>query len=347
MKTSNRVFGLDVIRSISIFLVLLSHSFFIEVFELGVLGVEIFFVLSGFLIGQILIRDFTNGISLSKITDFWKRRWFRTLPMYYLILLFKFILDHSLGYKAIVYLFFLQNNFVGITLFPISWSLVIEEWFYLTLPIFIFFVFRKGFTKTKFSWFLIAIIIGELLLRTGWVLYSNRNYEAIRGNFPFRFDSLVFGVLLAHIKLNYKEVYQKLTSFLVFLPATVVVLALSIALGKLGGYNSYANSVVWTRTIWFTLTSMSIVFTIPFFERNTFVNGLAKYKILFLFFTWTSIFTYGIYLIHFDVFHIPLPDVIINNVFFKTIVQYAMVYAIAATLYFTFESRMTKLRDRK
>ena len=81
MEKSNRIFGLDVIRSISIFLVLLSHTFAIQIFEFGILGVEIFFVLSGFLIGQILIRNFDSGISLSKITDFWKRRWFRTLPL--------------------------------------------------------------------------------------------------------------------------------------------------------------------------------------------------------------------------------------------------------------------------
>jgi peptidoglycan/LPS O-acetylase OafA/YrhL len=101
---------------------------------MGTLGVEIFFVLSGFLIGQILLRDFEQGVNFKKLLHFWKRRWIRTIPVYYLVLFLKFVLAPAIGINIIWYFLFLQNNIYGIDFFGVSWSLVIEEWFYLLIP---------------------------------------------------------------------------------------------------------------------------------------------------------------------------------------------------------------------
>ncbi|MFI5142268.1 MAG: acyltransferase family protein, partial [Bacteroidia bacterium] len=165
-----RNLGLDIVRSLAIVLVMLAHSGFPNYFgiKFGELGVEIFFVLSGFLIGRILIQDFSLPSNTKTIIRFWSRRWFRTLPMYYLVIIFTFVvIDHSLGWKVLVYFFFLQNNFVGISLMPISWSLVIEEWFYITVPILFFIFFRKGIQYNRLLRFLIFFIIAELIIRTG------------------------------------------------------------------------------------------------------------------------------------------------------------------------------------
>ena len=105
----NRVFGLDLLRCGAILLVLSVH--FVESITpnevtkfyftyLHVDGVGLFFVLSGFLIGTILIKDFLKyGISFSTLLNFWKRRWFRTLPNYYLVLLS--VLGFNYFYKDI------------------------------------------------------------------------------------------------------------------------------------------------------------------------------------------------------------------------------------------------------
>ncbi len=132
-----RNFGLDLLRAISIWLVLAQHGGInitgLTPLKIGSIGVEIFFVLSGFLIGGILLRDIDKNLSLKQtLINFWTRRWFRILPLYYIILLFKFIVvDHSIGKNILYYVLFLQNNFYGIDFLPVSWSLVIEEWFYL------------------------------------------------------------------------------------------------------------------------------------------------------------------------------------------------------------------------
>ena len=82
-----RNYGLDLIRSLAICLVLFAH-FTTKAPACGVLGVELFFVLSGFLIGGILYQTLRNQdpIHFRDIWLFWKRRWMRTLPNYYLFL---------------------------------------------------------------------------------------------------------------------------------------------------------------------------------------------------------------------------------------------------------------------
>jgi peptidoglycan/LPS O-acetylase OafA/YrhL len=92
---AKRIFGLDLLRSIAIILVLLTHTvsfidpqnhyYQVPVYT-GYFGVEFFFVLSGFLIGTILlkIQHQEAQIDFKSIKIFWIRRWFRTLPNYYL-----------------------------------------------------------------------------------------------------------------------------------------------------------------------------------------------------------------------------------------------------------------------
>src|SRR5204863_5095522 len=90
-RATDRVFGLDLLRAAAIMMVICAHGFVVlyphfgdalGVFgHGGFYGVELFFVLSGFLIGQILIR---RGLALGRAANvavFYVRRWFRTLPL--------------------------------------------------------------------------------------------------------------------------------------------------------------------------------------------------------------------------------------------------------------------------
>jgi len=144
---TSRVYGLDVFRAIAIIIVVMGHGgFIIDKVLPGfpyiplIDGVELFFVLSGFLIGTILIKIFekNNGLRTKEMISFWKRRWFRTLPNYYLILGVNVILVSNGIIKGDIeqfnwkFLFFLQNfNSYFTDFFWESWSLTIEEWFYI------------------------------------------------------------------------------------------------------------------------------------------------------------------------------------------------------------------------
>jgi peptidoglycan/LPS O-acetylase OafA/YrhL len=100
---NKRIFGLDLMRTIAITMVVAGHclwiypqddSLFHQLLQLfGFFGVEIFFVLSGFLIGKILYQLYLKAdFSLATVFYFLKRRWFRTLPNYYLILLINILI---------------------------------------------------------------------------------------------------------------------------------------------------------------------------------------------------------------------------------------------------------------
>lgn len=124
MNYSNRIYGLDVFRTIAILLVVYVHGklvakdLFAGLPSLPIMdGVELFFVLSGFLIGGILIKTIEreNGMDLPALGHFWKRRWFRTLPNYYLILMVNYLLVRydfiggNIENFSFKFLFFLQN----------------------------------------------------------------------------------------------------------------------------------------------------------------------------------------------------------------------------------------------
>ncbi|MFM9911077.1 MAG: acyltransferase family protein, partial [Chitinophagaceae bacterium] len=151
-SSSDRIFGLDLLRAFAIFFVVFLHGSLIlpqrlAVYQFYVVfdGVSIFFVLSGFLIGRIIIKTFnTEHLSYHCLSSFWIKRWFRTLPNYFIILLALILLQVISG-KSFngaplwKYFLFLQNfNSPQPGFFSESWSLSVEEWFYLLIPLFIF-----------------------------------------------------------------------------------------------------------------------------------------------------------------------------------------------------------------
>lgn len=223
----NRNIGLDLIRSVAIIMVLISHSRNILHYDslvlgegmwrlsvFGFYGVELFFVLSGFLIGKILIKkltsedvsNFANILLLLK--KFWLRRWFRTIPLYILMLLMNYVLfSFSNGIESLKniplwrYLFFLQDyNIVSLGFFPESWSLTVEEWFYLIVPIILVISYR--YCK-NISFTIILVIILVMSIRIIYVLYvgdDNLMWDSdIRKNTFLRLDSLGTGVMFAYL----------------------------------------------------------------------------------------------------------------------------------------------------
>lgn len=143
LEGRSRNFGLDLARALAIAFVLAAHTVGVVVTEpsrarlavltLGMVGVEIFFSLSGFLIGRILIALARGGVTAGSVLRFLGRRWFRTLPMYYVSWL---VMSALLGVWNWRDLLFLQSfSGRGASVLVVSWSLVMEEWFYLLFPL--------------------------------------------------------------------------------------------------------------------------------------------------------------------------------------------------------------------
>ncbi len=210
----NRLFGLDILRALAVLMIVEGHSFgriFINS-KAGIFdGVNLFFVLSGFLIGSILIKYLSDNFSKRKLLEFWIKRWFRTLPAYFFVL-FSLCLNSkyfTTGEPILSHIkefFFLQNFFVWkwqTSIFPESWSLCIEEWFYLLTPITFYFLKNifKFSTKATLLTTIVSIIILDTFLRIhrgSHISDFNAWNILIRQPAIFRFDSLMFGVLGAY-----------------------------------------------------------------------------------------------------------------------------------------------------
>ncbi|MBZ0207785.1 MAG: acyltransferase [Flavobacteriales bacterium] len=153
ISTGGRIFGLDLMRAVGGIAVVLAHSGhlvgqhwprFPAIPPID--WVNLFFLLSGFLIGGILL-DATSakGTPAFRCADFLQRRWLRSLPNYYVFLAFNVWLVHAdlapgmLSHAALGYAVFMQNMHVPLELFFWeSWSLAVEEWFYLLFPLIVF-----------------------------------------------------------------------------------------------------------------------------------------------------------------------------------------------------------------
>ena len=145
MERRQHNLGLDLVRSAAILLVLFSHTAEwwmgasrateISSAYIGRIGVEAFFSLSGFLIGGILLRGIDDGFDAAALRRFWGRRWMRTLPAYWVVI---GLLDWHFGVLDWRSLLFVQNFVPRTGWTPLTlhtWSLALEEWFYLFVPL--------------------------------------------------------------------------------------------------------------------------------------------------------------------------------------------------------------------
>ena len=107
----------------------------------GWMGVDLFFVLSGYLVGRQVFGRHEEQGGVAELRTFWLKRWGRTLPLYYVVLAFYALKPWTFGTPFLGggwhYAFFLQN-LTGLSDFIQSWSLCVEEHFYLALPLLAF-----------------------------------------------------------------------------------------------------------------------------------------------------------------------------------------------------------------
>ena len=313
---TQRVFGLDLMRAMAITMVLCSHILWIynpndgiirQLFALfGFLGVEFFFVLSGFLIGRILYKIFMKDEFTAKSAlGFLKRRWFRTLPNYFLVLIINIIITMSLGYsipKLGLYFVFLQNGFSKMpTFFPESWSLSVEEWAYIVLPVSLL-LFSICFNpKNKNKFFLIITLLLVAVFTFFKVLYHFRSIitnldewnVSLKSVMIYRLDAIFMGVLCAWLSINYEKKWSKYKITLACVGG-LIMLFMYLGMGFLRIIPA-TYPFVW-NVIYLPLASLSISFFVPYFSQLETAVIVIKKPIEFI-----SRISYSIYLLHYSV----------------------------------------------
>ncbi len=235
MNRSSRVHGLDTLRALAIMLVFANHymSFvsheptFGWFSEIGWAGVDLFFALSGYLIGnQVFSAIRGPGLSLP---HFYARRLLRTLPAYLVVLALYASWPYWAGNAPHApwwkYLTFTLNfNLKPGTLFSHAWSLCVEEQFYLLLPPIALAVAAVAAASRRASlvlgWAaLVSAIAAGMWLRDGWwqpamdlgERGSRSYYTLIYYSTLSRFDELLAGVALAMLRNFHPSLWQRLT----------------------------------------------------------------------------------------------------------------------------------------
>lgn len=298
-----RVVELDGVRGVAIFLVLIWHyiycqislnvrsplmGYMIKSLALTWSGVDLFFVLSGFLIVGILLD--AKG-SASYFFTFYIRRVLRIVPLYVLMLMLFIALSRYISndwlfkqnlpiwsYFTFTQNFFMHNEGFGPNWLGITWSLAVEEQFYLFLPLLVW-----GLKKENLFFCFLCLICLAPIIRLG----IHSDYGAYV--FPFaRMDSILTGGLLAiayrsatlkHILIeNYKYL---LGIFLVFLLGTGVI---TLEMPKIGNVFTH----FWLAGFY------GLFILVTTLQSGKIVDILVANR----FFVWMGLRSYGIYLFH-------------------------------------------------
>jgi peptidoglycan/LPS O-acetylase OafA/YrhL len=201
--SSSRIPALDGLRAIAVFLVIFYH--FTYVWIPASLGVLAFFVLSGFLITWLLLKENEKSGTVS-ISGFYKRRALRIFPAFYCYwggwLFLLLVTGHKVCWPDVMSAFFYVSNYYQGLFHPAgsyvthTWSLAIEEQFYLLWPV--SFYFGRHNLK-RLSWCLAGLIGSVWVYRLVLSLVFHVNQAYIYRAFDTRIDHLLVGCLTAVI----------------------------------------------------------------------------------------------------------------------------------------------------
>jgi peptidoglycan/LPS O-acetylase OafA/YrhL len=312
----NRIFGLDLMRAIAILMVIFGHcvwifperdSLFQQLMLLsGFLGVEIFFVLSGFLIGKILYKLYLkDDFSIKSVLFFLKRRWFRTLPNYYLVLVVNVIITSIFGNSLLdvwKYFFFVQNAFTPMQpFFTESWSLSVEEFAYIVLPLFLFFAGSIVKPKHKSRFFLVSVLMLILVFFCAKIGYQNTTTNtnlnqwnmSLKAVVIYRLDSIFIGVLCSWIYLNFNKSWKKNRAFL-FVFGMFLFFFQFVAIGYFGLFIE-TNPIFW-NVVYLPLVSIMVACFLPFLSEWKTEKSIIRNPIVFI-----SVISYSMYLLHYGI----------------------------------------------
>lgn len=350
-KNEIHISELDGLRGIAIIIVVFFHYWTMAIVPFGKAskliigfsslfwsGVDLFFVLSGFLIGGILIR---NRTSPNYFKTFYIRRFTRIFPIYFLSLALFFICSSIPFFMQIPDLInspipiwpfglFIQNFFIipdNLTpawLVP-TWSLAIEEQFYLFIPLIVYFLPPK-----KLPYFITALII----IAIGLKIHFGRGISDFYT--PDRYIGLLLGILIAFF-FNHKTFWNwiivnkriwSLVTFLVFVCGAWMI--------KLDKYN-----IIFVF-VWLAIFYSLILITILSNKMNLFSRFCNQNWLK----TWGK-YSYGIYIIHIPVFYIlnfvlfNEAKLVINDYFdlFKPVVSVVISFGLAFLSYHLMEKK--------
>jgi peptidoglycan/LPS O-acetylase OafA/YrhL len=355
MKESTARFGpLDGVRGIAVLIVFLSHTSGRGMYVhpqlnftgIGHVGVYLFFCLSAFLLAGKL---FDQGISRITVYQFYIRRFFRIVPLYYSVLLFVFVMQYFFGHYNESFLHIKNDvpGFVQHLIFyrgdGVFWSVVVEEQFYLLVPLWIYLILR--FRNA-------AVLIFGLIAAFNFTLYLCKylhwpfNTEAIRyfttndrssGNYV---DIFIVTIIMMYFENRYRSFLENNKRMFAVI-ANVLFLTLMVFTVVL-----VSESFLGFRYVWYEFRYISMLYAVVFsvfiisVRLGNPVNRLLSFAVL----RYVGIFGFSIYLLHMFVFEMVVGLPVIH--YLKFILAGAGIFALSAATYYGIEKPFIRLSYR-
>jgi peptidoglycan/LPS O-acetylase OafA/YrhL len=350
IKQISRSFGLDLARATAICLVIAAHFGHKNYDALGFWGVELFFALSGFLIGQILWRSFSepNSWNAKQLFNFWSRRWWRTLPNYYLFFAIMLVFHHLHGdglpglARLSSFLWFGQNLWhTHFSFYPVAWSLCIEEWFYLLFPLLLLIVFELGancgqaFVITLCIFFIFSVTV-RIIMR-----FNGVDGMSLRAITFTRLDSIACGVTIAYLLMVFKP--SNLLKKYAFLIGVVLITVPAVIMY----YNNKSVEVIQQNPFILLIMPLGFAFTLPLLSLLQAPTGFFKFigspvnKL--------SLWSYSIYLSHVPLMWVSyyLMAGVRNSMYgnlLSKVLALALTIAVSGFIFNYFEAPLTRKR---
>ncbi len=338
---------LDGLRGVAVLLVLLTHLSLAETLpaleqfknaiRAGYTGVDIFFVLSGFLVTRILISDWRAGRMLGR---FLWRRALRIFPAYYLLLAILFVVARGpYLWPCVLYVSNVTDAIDEHVAHPMrhAWSLAVEEQFYLFWPALFYLLRSERRGRLAASVGLPLVALGTLLLLA---FLSTREHDL--GAWTYRLPttrllSLSFGCTIAFTEGWLRASTPRLAA----IAAGAFLLGLACAGFDRVVYHLPAGGI---GTVAFSLLSASTVLAALALQRAPdFLRGLLANPPL----RYTGRISYGLYLYHFPLYALlGVHDASDHPTLGRVLFAVAAAYAVATTSYFAFEQPILARRDR-
>ncbi|MGA8937708.1 MAG: acyltransferase [Acidobacteriaceae bacterium] len=348
--------SLDGLRALSVLLVIVLHTmlrnslykdipFAYRLVGNGSLGVFIFFIISGYLITTLLLRE-REKTSTIRLKSFYVRRAFRILPPLYLYVLFLAVLGVTghlpgMNRRELFTALTLTRNYshhVGLWAMEHLWSLCIEEQFYLLWPTVLVFctLHRKGSEgRRNATRVAVGILIAEPFIR----VFSFRYLPSLHntGMFHMQADGLMYGALgaLQQGHERFERIYERVTRWPWLLPV-VIFIGLGALTVRFGNY--------WDLPAGITINGFLILMWMLWLVRNpvSFTGRILNQPAI----AWVGRLSYSLYLWQtFFTHHLDV-EVFGHNGWWDTFpTSWLCILAAASFSYYCIERPALRLRD--
>lgn len=375
VATGTRMVGPDILRSLAILLVMLVHlplnatpSLLVTVREYGWLGVDIFFVLSGYLIGTQLFKEVTRTGTVD-FKSFYLRRAFRIFPAFFVVLglyaLVPVLRDNPATQPLWKFATFTVN--LGFdpregNAFSQAWTLAVEEQFYLVLPLLVLLLYKRIGTGWVLALAGLLTIIGIALRYAIWdmqigTLVAEGQFRPAFATYLrdiyyptyTRLDGLLFGVVLAAARFFKPELCKRYLPSKATIPLglffVIAALICFVDRGPLAGQGIFPVFQAQLGAVaGFPLISIGIA--LLFCAMLDLEHVLSRWPVPGA--ALVATLSYSLYLTHKSVFHVMRLAVGEENLQggFGFVAYIIASFAVASVLWFCVERTFLHLRDR-